>query len=178
LELIGDVMSYLRLILKGIDGLNKWIARIISWAVVLLIITTVYEVIMRYVFNSPTNWVFEFNYLLNGPYFMILGAYTLAVNGHVNVDIFTGRLSPRMQAILSILTMPIFFFFIIMLLIFGGKFALISLQSRETLSSAWGPPVYPVKLAIPFAAFLMLLQGTAKFIRDIHQAFTGREGEL
>ena len=171
-------MRYLRLILRGIDGLNLRIAQVVSWAVVLLIITTVYEVIMRYVFNSPTNWVFEFNYLLNGPYFMILGAYTLAVNGHVNVDIFTARLSPRKQAVLSLVTMPVFFFFIIILLIFGGKFALIALQSRETLSSAWAPPVYPVKMMIPFAAFLMLLQGIAKFVRDLHLAITGREGEL
>jgi TRAP-type mannitol/chloroaromatic compound transport system permease small subunit len=53
-----------------------------------------------------------------------------------------------------------------------------ALAFRETLSSAWAPPVYPVKFAIPVAAFLLLLQGLAKYIRDLHLAFTGKEGVL
>ena len=61
---------------------------------------------------------------------------------------------------------------------FGGKFALISLSFRETLSSAWAPPIYPVKLVIPVAAALLILQGLARFIRNLHFAVTGREGEL
>ena len=96
-------MHVLKKCLHGIDQLNYWVARIVSWAVVVIIAATVYEVIMRYVFNAPTIWVFEFNYLLHGPYFLLIGAYTFAVNGHVNVDIFYGRLKPRAakQVVLS-----------------------------------------------------------------------------
>ena len=93
-------MHVLKKCLHGIDQLNYWVARIVSWAVVVIIAATVYEVIMRYVFNAPTIWVFEFNYLLHGPYFLLIGAYTFAVNGHVNVDIFYGRLKPRAPPLL------------------------------------------------------------------------------
>ncbi|MCF8106382.1 MAG: hypothetical protein K9K64_12945, partial [Desulfohalobiaceae bacterium] len=75
-------MRFLQFILRAIDTLNRWVAKIVSWAVVVIMAATLYEVVMRYVFNAPTKWVFEFNYLLHGPYFLLLGAYTFAVNGH------------------------------------------------------------------------------------------------
>ena len=171
-------MGTLRMCLSIIDKVNELVAKIISWAVIIIIGVTVYEVIMRYAFNAPTQWAFEFNYLLHGPYFLLLGAYTFAIRGHVNVDIFYGRFSPRTRAVFDLFTASILFFFIIIMFWFGGKYSLNSVAFRETLSSAWGPPIYPVKLVIPVAAALLILQGVAKFIRDLHIALTGREGEL
>ncbi len=171
-------MRALKIGLAIIDKINFWVARIVSWAVILIVAATVYEVVMRYLFNAPTKWVFEFNYLIHGTYFLLLGAYTYSVGGHVNVDIFHGRLSPRGQAVVDLITAPVFFFFVVMMFWFGGKFALNSVSFRETLSSAWAPPIYPVKLVIPVAAALLILQGLARFIRNLHFAVTGREGEL
>ena len=104
-------MNVLKKCLRAIDVLNLWVGKTVSWVVILIIATTVYEVIMRYLFNAPTKWVFEFNYLIHGPYFLLLGAYTFAIDGHVNVDIIYGRLSPRAKAIVDLFTMPLFFFF-------------------------------------------------------------------
>lgn len=171
-------MQILRNILLGIDKLNEWVAKGVAWIVVAIIFATVYEVVMRYVFNSPTNWVFEFNYLVHGPYFLLLGAYVYAQNGHVNVDIIHGKLSPRLRAIMDIFSMTFFFIFVFVMLKYGGRFALNSFSFRETLSSAWAPPIYPVKMAIPVAALMLLLQGIARYIRNIHQAVTGLEDKL
>ena len=171
-------MRVLRQVLRTIDLVNAWVAKTVAWVVVIIIATTIYEIVMRYVFNAPTDWVFEFNYLIHGPYFLLLGAYTFAINGHVNVDIIYARLSKRARAVTDLFTMPLFFFFTLMMLVYGGRFAMNSLSFRETLSSAWAPPIYPIKFAIPVAAFLLLLQGLAKYIRDLHLAFTGKEGVL
>jgi TRAP-type mannitol/chloroaromatic compound transport system permease small subunit len=173
-----NYMHILKTCLSIIDRVNEWVARVVSWAILLIIGSTVYEVVMRYVFAAPTEWSFEFNYLLHGAYFMLLGAFTYAVQGHVNVDILYARFSPRRKAIADLFTAPMFFFFMAMMLVYGGQFALQSIAFRERLSSAWAPPIYPVKLVIPVAAALLILQGSAKFIRDFHTAVTGREGAL
>ncbi|MGC9323310.1 MAG: TRAP transporter small permease subunit [Desulfomonilia bacterium] len=170
-------MKGLRKIVFTIDKINEWVAKILSFVIILITIATVYEVVMRYFFDSPTIWAFEFNYLLYGPYFLLAGAYTLAIGKHVNVDILYGRLSPRRRAIVDLITAPAFFFFIYTMLVYGWRFAWNSILVRETLSSAWAPPVYPIKLCIPIAAGLILLQGIAKFIRDFHLAVTNRELE-
>jgi TRAP-type mannitol/chloroaromatic compound transport system permease small subunit len=54
-----------------------------------------------------------------------------------------------------------------MLLVYGGSLAWDSLSRFEHSQSAWNPPLYPAKLAIPIAAVLLMLQGIAKLIRDI-----------
>ncbi len=171
-------MHFLQFILRAIDTLNRWVARTISWAVVVIMAATLYEVVMRYVFNAPTKWVFEFNYLLHGPYFLLLGAYTFAVNGHVNVDIIYSKLPLRLRAAADIITMPILLYFLFVMLLSGIQFASNSFAYRETLSSAWGPPIYPVKMVIPVAALLFILQASARLIRDIHVLITGKSGAL
>ena len=175
---LKEIMHTLKTCLLIIYKINEWVAKRVSWIIFIIIGSTVYEVIMRYVFSAPTEWSFELNYLLNGAYFMLLGAFTFAVRGHVNVDIFYARFSPRTRAIVDLFTAPLFFFFILMMLIFGWQFALSSVAYRETLSSAWAPPIYPVKMIIPVAAAMLILQGLAKFIRDLHMALTGRKAAL
>lgn len=168
-------MNVLQLLLKIIDGLNAWTAKIISWALILIIASTVYEVFMRYVLSQPTDWSFAFNYLAHGIYFMLLGAFTMAQRGHVSVDIFYNRLSLRGRAIIDLVTAPVFFIFLAAMFWYGGVFALNSFGFRETLSSAWAPPIWPIKMIIPLAAGMMLMQGVAKFIRDSYIVVTGRE---
>jgi TRAP-type mannitol/chloroaromatic compound transport system permease small subunit len=49
-------------------------------------------------------------------------------------------------------------------------------ELKQTVSpSPWASPLWPVKLCVPLAAFLMLLQGLAKYIRTLNMAFTGKE---
>jgi len=45
----------------------------------------------------------------------------------------------------------------------------------ETTETIWEPPIYPLKLTIPIAGFLLLLQGLAKFIRDLIIVITDKE---
>jgi TRAP-type mannitol/chloroaromatic compound transport system permease small subunit len=60
-----------------------------------------------------------------------------------------------------------------MLLIYGGSLAWESLSRLEHSQSAWNPPLYPVKLMIPTGAFLLMIQGIAKLVRDIVTVVTG-----
>ena len=38
----------------------------------------------------------------------------------------------------------------------------------------WEPPLYPIKMTIPIAAFLLLLQGLAGFARNLATVVKGR----
>jgi TRAP-type mannitol/chloroaromatic compound transport system permease small subunit len=41
-----------------------------------------------------------------------------------------------------------------------------SFQQGEGTGTPWNPPIWPVKLTIPLAALLLLLQGVANMLRD------------
>ena len=46
-----------------------------------------------------------------------------------------------------------------------------SISSWESSYSAWNPPIWPVKLAIPVGTALLVLQGLVKLLEDIAVAF-------
>jgi TRAP-type mannitol/chloroaromatic compound transport system permease small subunit len=163
----------LNVVLGFIDNLNDWIGRVLSVTVLIMFVLVMLEVIRRYFFNSPTVWGNELTQLIFGTYVILSGGYILRFNGHVNVDIFYARFTPKTKAILDIITFVVFFLFCGMLLIYGGQLAWESLTTWEHTQSAWNPPVYPFKLMIPLGALLLLLQGTAKLIRDIFVLIPG-----
>lgn len=170
-------MQTVNAVLRFIDQLNEWVGRVLALSVLLMFFLVVTEVIRRYFFNAPTVWGNELVQLLFGAYVILSGGHILKHNGHVNVDIFYARFSARTKAGLDIFTFLLFFLFCGMLLLYGGQLAWESLSTWEHSQSAWNPPVYPFKLMIPLGALLLLLQGTAKLIRDIIILVTGQELE-
>ncbi len=167
----------MRRILATIDKLNDQVGKLVSFLVIAMIGVMVYEVVARYVFNSPTVWAYETVTFLLGAYAILGGAYVLRHGAHVNIDILSARLSPRKRAILDVITSTFFFLFCVVLLWKGAEWAARSVSLSETTWSSWAPPVYPIKILIPVGAFLLLIQGLAKFIRDLLTAITGARPE-
>jgi len=140
-----------------------------------LVFEIVYDVVLRYVFNRPTIWSFDLSAYIFGAFFILGGAYTLRHRAHVNMDVIYLRLTPRTRAALDVVTSFLFFLFCGIMLWKGAEVAWHSIQIRETTATLWHPPVYIVRLVVPIGAFLILLQGLAKLIRDLHMVISGRE---
>jgi TRAP-type mannitol/chloroaromatic compound transport system permease small subunit len=162
-------------ILKAVDNINDWVGKVLSFGVLLMFALVMIEVIRRYLFNSPTVWGNELTQLIFGVYVVLCGGYVLRWGGHVNVDIWYGRFSIKGRAIIDMITFSLFLMFCGMMLAYGGSLAWESLSTFEHSQSAWNPPLYPVKLMIPTGAFLLLLQGIAKLVRDILTLLTAEK---
>ncbi len=135
----------------------------------------VYEVVMRYYFTRPTIWAHETSCMLYGAHFVIGGAYALQRGAFVNVEVLYIRFSKRGRAVLDLITWTMFYVFVGTLLWKSIPWAWESFTVREFSDSTWGPYVWPIKMAIPFASLLMLLQGMTKTIKDAYLAVTGRD---
>jgi len=160
--------------IDGITRLNDFVGRWISYLVYAMFAFLILEVIFRYFLGGPTVWTNELGQMLFGIYTIMAGGYIMAHREHVNVDLLYSTLPRRVQATIDVFTSVMFFLFTLALLYFGGSMAWESIQSMETSFSAWNPPVWPVKAAIPLGTALLLLQGIAKLIEDIAVA-TGRK---
>ena len=154
-----------------IDAVSEWIGKGISFLVILMVLLLVYEVIMRYAFNSPTVFAHETSLFLYGTTGMLAGAWVLRHDGHVKMDAIYGRLPLRTRAIMDLATAPLFFLLVGVVLWTGWDMAYFSVKVNEHTQTPWGPPYYPLKLAIPLSAFLLLFQGLAKFIRDFFRTY-------
>ncbi|EMP54458.1 tripartite ATP-independent periplasmic transporter, DctQ component [Marinobacter santoriniensis NKSG1] len=164
-------MGVLSAFMKGITRLNDFVGRGIALLVFVMFAFLLLEVGFRYLFNSPTVWTNELTQLLFGVYAVMSGGYIMAHRGHVNVDLIHSHLAPRKRAFLDIITSVVFFIFTLALLWFGIEMARDSMSSWETSFSAWNPPIWPVKLAIPVGTGLLVLQGLVKLLEDIAIAF-------
>ena len=153
--------------LDTIDKINRWIGKMVSIFVLLIMSITLLEVVLRYGFNRPTMWVHETSQQIFAIAFLLGSAYTLQEGGHVRVDILYRRLSTKGRAILEIVTSILYFLFNGVLLWKGGEMAYESVMMLEKTQTPWEPYVFHVILAIPIAAALMLLQGIVDFIRNL-----------
>lgn len=158
-----------------IDRMNVLIGKAISFLILILVGVIVYEIFVRYILNSPTIWAHEISQMVYGAYVILLGGYLQQRNGHVNVDILYQRFKPRTKAMINLFTWLLFFAFCGVILLKGWEMAWDSFLYRETDSTVFAPPIYPLKMLIPLGALLLLLQGLVKYIGDIKVAITGKE---
>ena len=160
-------MNIIRRILHFIDSLSDVTGKAFGYLILVLVMVVLYEVLMRYVFNLSQMWSFETSVFLWGAFFVMGGAYLLKHGGHVKIDVLYSLLSPRGKAITDLVTSIFFFTFIGLLIWKGWDLAWRAFELGERTDSAWHPILWPVRMLIPVGAFLMLLQGLAKFIRDL-----------
>jgi C4-dicarboxylate transporter DctQ subunit len=87
-----------------LDRLNSVMAWIAALAIIFMMFAISYAVMMRYVWNKPVPWIVEISsYLML--YITFLGtAWLQRKGGHVEVDLFTGRLKPRVRAAFKTIT--------------------------------------------------------------------------
>jgi TRAP-type mannitol/chloroaromatic compound transport system permease small subunit len=85
-------------LLHAVDQWSTWFGKAFAWIIVALTLLVSVEVFKRYILNAPTAWMFDANNFMYGTLFMMCGAYTLALGGHVRADFIYGRLRPRAQA--------------------------------------------------------------------------------
>lgn len=168
-------MIVIERILKGIDFICTWTAKLASFLVVFLILTVVYEVTSRYGFDAPTIWHFEIARMLGGSLFVLGFAWVLIIKAHVRVDLLYKRLSPRGQAILDVVfTLILVFPLWIVVLPRMIEWTMQSWAIHEVSSdSAWRVIIYPFKTVAPIAIFLLALALVATFIRDLRTIIRG-----
>ena len=151
-------------LIYGIDELSKTIGHAFAWCIVILIFGTSYEVFVRYLLNAPTDWAFDFSYILYGGLFFMSGAYTLSRGGHVRADMFSRLWPVRVQAGIE-LALYILFFFpgILSMSIAGWHYAHDAFRIKEmSINSPIGIPIWQIKMMIPIGAALLSLQGIAE----------------
>jgi TRAP-type mannitol/chloroaromatic compound transport system permease small subunit len=156
----------MRTFAKVIDRLVALQAEGTSMLMVLLVIIMCTEVFLRYVLKSPTIWALEFTTFLYGMHFVLGYGYTEQFHGHVRVDIFSNKLSPKAQDFLYIVTtvfiaLPV----CLMLCIWSYDNAWHSTRILERSASAWGPPIWPVKIFMALGFTFLVLQVLSNLIK-------------
>jgi TRAP-type mannitol/chloroaromatic compound transport system permease small subunit len=139
----------------------------VSFLFVPMTLIAMYEVVMRYVFDSPTTWAWDINVQLFCAIVVLGGAHTLQQGGHVIMDILVNKLQPKTKLIVTLCVYVVFFVAILIAIWEVGTFAWNSLVIFERASTIFEPPIYPIKIGILIGVLLLFLQGVAQFTRNL-----------
>jgi TRAP-type mannitol/chloroaromatic compound transport system permease small subunit len=166
----------LRAYINFADQFVVWIGRAFAWGIFILTAAVMYEVIMRYFFNAPTLWAFDFTIQMYGAVFMMGGASAMSTKTHVKADMYYNKLSEKGQAILDLVLFIFFYAPGVFALTYAGYFY--AKKAWIVHETSWNSPaqiqIYFSKSLIPIAGLLLVIIGISEIFRCIICIKTGK----
>ena len=157
-----------------VDKINGYVGEYVSFWSIIAVFVYYYEVLARYLFNSPTNWAHESMFLMFGMQYVLAAGFTHREHAHVHVDVVYQYFPLRMKAAVNVFTSIFFFIFCIVLLWTGWVFAADSIGVWEVSFTEWAIQYWPVKVTLSVGALLLLLDGITKLMKDLIVLFGKR----
>lgn len=153
---------------KAIDAVNTRIGKLIAWLVVLAILISATNAIIRKAFDMSSNAWLEAQWILFGVVFLLCAPWTLILNEHIRIDIVSSRFSKRLRDWIDVLGHLFFLFPTCLIVMYTGwPFFFRSFALNEQSLNAGGLPQWPAKFLVPFAFTLLFIQGISELIKRI-----------
>ncbi len=153
-------------LMQRINFLNQSIGNGVSLLFAPMTLIAVYEVAMRYLFNSPTTWAWDINVQLFCLIVVLGAGNTLLLKSHVIMDIIISRFSSQARLKINIVVHAIFLFPMSIIIWETAAFAWRSFLLDERASTLLAPLVYPVKFGILIGVILLFLQILSFILQD------------
>ncbi|BDA83627.1 hypothetical protein Sa4125_11690 [Aureimonas sp. SA4125] len=138
----GDTVPEAGALGRGIE----WIGYIFAAAIVASAAALLFEIFMRYVLNSPTNWVHETSIFLCAIAFIYGGLFCAARDSHIRVVLIYDALGPRLRVVFDVIIYIIsaisaaFFAWASWLMVATSFWNPNGTFHMEGTGSAWNPP--------------------------------------
>jgi TRAP-type mannitol/chloroaromatic compound transport system permease small subunit len=161
-------MAGLLALSRGIDRLNEFIGKWIGWLILVSILISAANAVIRKAFNMSSNAWLEAQWYLFGAAFLLAAAYTLKQNEHIRIDIVYGMFSRRVQHWIDLLG-HIFFLmpFVVLMIVYFLEYVELSFRTKEVSTNAGGLILWPAKSLLLIGFFLLGLQGISEIIKKI-----------
>ena len=159
-------MNALLAVSRAIDALNLRIGRAVIWLVLVAVLVSAGNAVIRKAFDMSSNSFLEAQWYLFSAVFLLCAPYTLLRNEHIRIDVVNGRLKERTQAWIDVFG-TIFFLMpmAVMFMVLSWTPFVRSWDINEVSTNAGGLIIWPARLLIPVGFFLLVLQGISQFIK-------------
>ncbi|WP_414471212.1 TRAP transporter small permease subunit [Microvirga sp. M2] len=153
---------------RVIDAINVRVGKIAAWAIVVAILVSAINAIIRRVFGVSSNAWLELQWYLFGAVFMLCAAWTLISNEHIRIDILSSRLSKRGRDWIDIIGHVFFLLpFVALMLWLSIPYFAKSYASGEVSSNAGGLLIWPAKGLILLGFISMFFQWMSELIKRV-----------
>ena len=159
-------MQSLLKVSRGIDAFNTFVGRWMSWLIVLAVIISSVNAVVRKVFDVSSNSFLELQWVLFSVVFLLCAPWTLLKGEHIRIDIINHLLPLRVRGWIDMIGHVFFLVpFCVILIWTSIPFFLVSYHQNEQSFSAGGLPQWPAKGLIMIGLALLLIQAISEIIK-------------
>jgi TRAP-type mannitol/chloroaromatic compound transport system permease small subunit len=161
-------VSFLLSLSRLIDAINERVGRSVLWLVLIAVVISAGNALVRKLFNTSSNALLEIQWYLFAAIFMLASGYTFLRNEHVRIDVLSSRLSPRGRNLMDIFGILFFLMPMVGLILWlSWTPFMLSFASGEMSQNPGGLLRWPVKLLLPAGLLLLLLQAVSELIKRV-----------
>jgi TRAP-type mannitol/chloroaromatic compound transport system permease small subunit len=161
---VGGLISFSRMI----DAINTRIGRYVAWLILVAVLVSAINAIIRKLFDVSSNSWLELQWVLFGCVFLLCAPWTLLVGEHIRIDIVNSRLSYRTRNWIDVIGHALFLIpFAALMVYYGIPFFQRSFAVNEQSLNAGGLPQWPAKSLIMIGFALLLAQGFSELIKRV-----------
>jgi TRAP-type mannitol/chloroaromatic compound transport system permease small subunit len=161
------LQSLLRLS-QGIDTFTRWTGKRLAWLILVAIVISAVNAIIRKGFDVSSNSWLDLQWVLFGIVFLLCSPWTLLDNEHIRIDIVNNLFSKRWRDIIDVIGHVFFLMpLCIVMIITGGPFFMRSVEVNEQSGNAGGLPQWPAKSLVIIGFAFLLVQGISELIKRI-----------
>lgn len=161
-------MAALLALSRAIDRLTEFVGKWVSWLILVSILVSATNAVIRKAFNVSSNAWLELQWYLFGAAFLLAAAYTLRQNEHIRIDIVYGMFSRRKQHWIDLFGHVFFLMpFVILMISYFVPYFLLSFRSGEVSTNAGGLIIWPAKALLLIGFSLLGIQGISEIIKKV-----------
>ncbi len=151
-----------------IDRMTEWIGRWVAWLVLAAVLISAINATVRKAFNTSSNAYLEIQWYLFAAVFLLAAGYTMLRQGHVKIDVISGRFSKRTQIWIDIIGLAGFVLPLVYVVIhLSLPLAIRSYVMNEYSSNAGGLIRWPVFALLPAGFALLGIQAISELIKRV-----------
>jgi TRAP-type mannitol/chloroaromatic compound transport system permease small subunit len=155
------------------DRLNRRLARGVAWLLLVMVLVGAYNAVARWCERDlglalSSNALLELQWYLFSLVFLLGAPYALRRGDHVRVDVLYGGLPQRGRWCIDLCGGLLFLIpFCAFSIWISIDFVADSIADNERSNDPGGLLRWPLKLVVPFAFLLLLLQGVAEVVKRL-----------
>jgi TRAP-type mannitol/chloroaromatic compound transport system permease small subunit len=164
----GRYLQGLLKLSRIIDAVTRWLGQTLSWLVVVAVLISATNAIVRKLFGVSSNSWLELQWVLFSIIFLVCASWTLLDNEHIRIDIVNNLLPRRVRGTIDVIGHAFFLLpFTIVMLVTSLPFFLASFRINEQSGNAGGLPQWPAKSLVFIGFAFLFAQALSELIKRI-----------
>ncbi len=161
-------MQSLLTLSRGIDAFTRWTGKRLAWLILVAVVVSAVNAIVRKTFDTSSNSWLELQWVLFSIVFLLCSPWTLLDNEHIRIDIVNNALPKKVRDVIDIIGHAFFLLPIcVVMIVTGGPFFVRSYEINEQSGNAGGLPQWPAKSLIIIGFAFLFVQGISELIKRI-----------